>query len=49
VAEKPDEVRERVELNENPTPDELEGLRRRSQSEDEVEAARANIEPPAPR
>jgi hypothetical protein len=38
VAEKPEEV------NESPTPDEKEELRRRAQSDDEVEAARANVE-----
>jgi hypothetical protein len=38
VAEKPEEV------NESPTPDEKEELRRRTQSDDEVEAARANVE-----
>ena len=38
MAERPEEV------NESPTPDEKEELRRRAQSEDEVEAARANVE-----
>ena len=44
MAEKPEEVNERVAHNESPTPDEKEELRRRAQSEDEVEAARANVE-----
>jgi len=44
VAEKPDEIRERVKQNESPTPEELEELKRKAQSDDEVEAARANIE-----
>ncbi len=44
MAEGPDEVRERVKRNENPTPEEVEELRRQAQSDDEVEAARANIE-----
>lgn len=44
MAEKPDEIRARVKRNENLTAEELEDLRRRSQSDDEVEAARANIE-----
>ena len=44
MAEKPDEIRERVKQNESPTPEELEELKRKAQSEDEVEAARANIE-----
>jgi Protein of unknown function (DUF3618) len=44
VAEKPEEVNERVAQGENPTPDEKEELRRKAQSEDEVEAARANVE-----
>lgn len=38
MAEKPEDVKE------SPTPDEMEELRRRAQSEDEVEAARANVE-----
>lgn len=38
MAEKPEEV------NESPTPEEKEDLRRRAQSDDEVEAARANVE-----
>jgi ElaB/YqjD/DUF883 family membrane-anchored ribosome-binding protein len=44
VAEKPEEVNERVAHNESPTPAEKEELRRRAQSEDEVEAAKANVE-----
>ena len=44
MAEKPEEVNERVAQGENPTPDEKEELRRKAQSEDEVEAARANVE-----
>ena len=44
MAEKPDEIRERVKKNESPTPEELEELKRKAQSNDEVEAARANIE-----
>jgi hypothetical protein len=44
VAEKPDETSERVKQNESPTPEELEELKRKAQSDDEVEAARANIE-----
>ncbi len=44
MAEKPDEIKENVDQNESPTPDELEELKRRAQSGDEVEAARANIE-----
>ena len=44
MAEKPDEIRERVKENESPTPEELEELKRKAQSDDEVEAARANIE-----
>lgn len=38
MAEKPEEV------NERPTPDEKEDLKRRAQSDDEVEAAKANVE-----
>ena len=38
MAEKPEEV------NESPTPEENEDLKRRAQSDDEVEAARANVE-----
>jgi ElaB/YqjD/DUF883 family membrane-anchored ribosome-binding protein len=38
VAEKPEEV------NESPMPEEKEDLRRKARSEDEVEAARANVE-----
>jgi hypothetical protein len=44
VAEKPEEVNERVAKDENPTPEEKEDLKRKAQSEDEVEAARANVE-----
>jgi Protein of unknown function (DUF3618) len=44
VAEKPDEINERVKQDERLTPDELEELKRKAQSDDEVEAARANIE-----
>ena len=44
MAEKPAEVRERVKQNESPPPEELEDLKRRAQSDDEVEATRANIE-----
>jgi hypothetical protein len=44
VAEKPEEVNKRVAEDENPTPDEKEELRRKAQSEDQVEAARANVE-----
>lgn len=38
MAEKPEEV------NESPAPEEKEELKRRAQSDDEVEAARANVE-----
>lgn len=38
MAERPEEV------NESPTPDEKEELRRRAQSDDEVEAAKANVD-----
>ena len=38
MAEKPEEV------NESPTPEEKEDLKRRAQSDDEVEAAKANVE-----
>ena len=44
MAEKPDEIRDRVKENESPSPEELEELKRKAQSDDEVEAARANIE-----
>jgi hypothetical protein len=44
VAEKPEEVNERVAEDEDPTPDEKEELRRKTQSEDQVEAAKANVE-----
>jgi hypothetical protein len=44
MAEGPDELRERVIRDQNPTPDEIEELKRRAQSDDEVEATRAQIE-----
>ena len=44
MAEGPDEIRERVAREQNPTPDEVEELKRRAQSGDEVEATRAQIE-----
>lgn len=44
MAEGPDELRERVIRDQNPTPDEVEELKRRAQSDDEVEATRAQIE-----
>ncbi|MGI9049482.1 MAG: DUF3618 domain-containing protein [Rubrobacteraceae bacterium] len=44
MAERPDEVREKVVRNDNLTGEETEDLRRRAQSDDEVEAARADIE-----
>lgn len=44
MAEKPEELRERVAQNENPTTDEKEELRRKAESDDEVEAARAQVE-----
>ncbi len=44
MAEGPDEVRERVRRSENPTSDEVEELKQRAQSDDEVEATRAQIE-----
>lgn len=44
MAEGPDELRERAIRNQNPTPDEVEELKRRAQSDDEVEATRAQIE-----
>ncbi len=44
MAEGPDEIRERVRRSESPTPDEVEELKRRAQSDDEVEATRAQIE-----
>lgn len=42
MAEKPEGVNERVAHN--PTPEEQEDLRRKARSDDEVEAARANVE-----
>ncbi len=44
MAEGPDEIRERVAREQHPTPDEVEELKRRAQSNDEVEATRAQIE-----
>ncbi len=44
MAEGPDELRERVAREQNPTPEEVEELKRRAQSGDEVEATRAQIE-----
>lgn len=44
MAEGPDEIRERAVRDQNPTPDEVEELKRRAQSDDEVEAKRAQIE-----
>ncbi len=44
MAEGPDELRERVRRSENPTSDEVEELKQRAQSDDEVEATRAQIE-----
>jgi len=44
MAERPDEMSERDEQTEQPTPDETEELRQRAQSDDEVEAARAQVE-----
>jgi hypothetical protein len=44
MAEGPDEIRERAIRDQNPTPDEVEELKRRAQSDDEVEATRAQIE-----
>ena len=44
MAEGSDEIRERVAREQNPTPDEVEELKRRAQSSDEVEATRAQIE-----
>ena len=44
MAEGPDELREQVARDQNPTPDEVEELKRRAQSNDEVEATRAQIE-----
>lgn len=44
MAEGPDEIRERAIRDQSPTPDEMEELKRRAQSNDEVEATRAQIE-----
>ena len=44
MAEGPDELRERGAREQNPTPEEVEELKRRAQSGDEVEATRAQIE-----
>ncbi len=44
MAEGPDELRERVRRSQSPTPDEVEELKQRAQSGDEVEATRAQIE-----
>ena len=44
MAEGPDEIRERVMRDQNPTSDEMDELKRRAQSNDEVEATRAQIE-----
>ncbi len=44
MAEGPDEIRERAIRDQNPTPEEVEELKRRAQSNDEVEATRAQIE-----
>ncbi len=44
MAEEPEGMKERVAQNESPTPEEKEELRRKAQSDDEVEAARANVE-----
>ena len=44
MAEGPDEIRERAVRDQNPTPDEVEELKQRAQSNDEVEATRAQIE-----
>ena len=44
MAEGPDEIRERVAREQHLTPDEVEELKRRAQSNDEVEATRAQIE-----
>ena len=44
MAEGPDEIRWRVAREQNPTPEEVEELKRRAQSGDEVEATRAQIE-----
>lgn len=44
MAKEPEEVKEKASSDESPTPDEKEELKRRARSEDEVEAARANVE-----
>ncbi len=44
MADGPDEIRWRVAREQNPTPEEVEELKRRAQSGDEVEATRAQIE-----
>jgi hypothetical protein len=44
MAERPDRLNARGEQTRQPTPAELEELRQRTQSDDEVEAARAQIE-----
>jgi len=44
MAEGSDEIRERVAREQNPTSEEVEELKRRAQSDDEVEATRAQIE-----
>src|SRR5215208_4722160 len=44
MAERPDEVNERIEQAEQPAPAETEEPRRQAQSDDEVEATRAQIE-----
>ena len=44
MAERSDEMSERDEQNEQPAPAEVEELRQQTQSDDEVEAARAQIE-----
>ena len=44
MAKKPEKVKQNAAQNENPAPDEKEELKRKAQSEDEVEAAKANVE-----
>ncbi len=44
MAERPDELNEGAEPTEQPSPAEMEELRQRAQSDDEVEATRAQIE-----
>lgn len=44
MAERPDEIRERVARSEQPTPEETEELRQQARSGDEVEATKAEIE-----